>query len=386
VDPQTEREFRCRRPPFLIPGLAMLVCFSPADAQTVTASPSSFKIQYALNSPFPTPVTLQINAPGITFRVGSYPNIIDFVTVSPPSSTEFHDSATITLSFKDVNLGNNHMTDLSHLEPGPYGDPIIVVSPDFTVLLTIPLTLTITSPQPPAITSMVNGTSFLPGPVAPGEIVSILGSSLGAYTGDIWKPGPNLNLPSDLAGTSVFFNGSPAPLFYAQSSQINAVVPGSVAGLSSVSVVVNQGGGQSAPFTVPVAATAPGIFTVNGTGSGQAIVLNQDTSVNGPDRPAAAGTTVSMYATGSGVWNPSVPLGSEVFPPYPTPAADVSVTVGGIPSQVVSVAPPRNLIANTSMTLVSFVVPDGLASGPQPIILQIGPNSNAPQQVSMSVQ
>jgi uncharacterized protein (TIGR03437 family) len=311
--------------------------------------------------------------------------IIDFVTVSPPPGTEFHDSATITLSFKQVNLGN-HMTDLSHLSPGTYIEPILVVSPDSTVLLTVPLDLTITSPGPPAITSIVNGTSFLPGPIAPGEIVSIMGTSLGAYTGDIAKPSPSLNLPGDLAGTIAYFNGSPSALFYVQSSQINAVAPGSVAGLSSVSVVVNQGGRQSAPFTIPVAATAPGIFTVNGTGSGQAIVLNQDTGVNGPNRPAAAGSTVSMYATGSGVWNTSVLLGSEVFPPYPTPAADVSVTVGGIPAQVVSVAPPRNIIANTSMALISFVVPDGLASGPQPIVLQIGDNSNSPQRVSISVQ
>jgi hypothetical protein len=185
-------------------------------------------------------------------------NIIDFVTVSPPPSTEFHDSATITLSFKEVNLGN-HMTDLSHLAPGPYIEPIIVVSPDSTLLLTVPLTLTFTSPQPPAITSIVNGTSFFPGPVAPGEIASILGSSLGAYTGDIARPAaPSLNLPGDLGGASVYFNGSPAALFYVQSGQINAVVPGSVADLSSVSVVVNQGGAQSTPFTIPVTATAPG--------------------------------------------------------------------------------------------------------------------------------
>ena len=60
--------------------------------------------------------------------------------------------------------------------------------------------------------------------------------------------------------------------------------------------------------TFPVAASAPGIFTMNSSGSGQGAILNQDYSVNSPTQPAAPGSIIMLYATGGGALQSDSPL------------------------------------------------------------------------------
>ena len=50
----------------------------------------------------------------------------------------------------------------------------------------------------------------------------------------------------------------------------------------------------------PSAATAPGVFTADGSGRGQAAAVNQDGTRNGPGAPAAGGSVLSLFATGEG--------------------------------------------------------------------------------------
>jgi len=52
--------------------------------------------------------------------------------------------------------------------------------------------------------------------------------------------------------------------------------------------------------TVPVLPAVPGIITTNSQGTGQAVALNQDGSLNSASNPAARGTIVILYATGEG--------------------------------------------------------------------------------------
>jgi uncharacterized protein (TIGR03437 family) len=62
-------------------------------------------------------------------------------------------------------------------------------------------------------------------------------------------------------GAQVFFDGTPAPLIYASSSQLGAVVPYSVAGNATTSVQVSYMGVLSPPAILPVVPSTPGIFT-----------------------------------------------------------------------------------------------------------------------------
>jgi len=71
--------------------------------------------------------------------------------------------------------------------------------------------------------SVVNAASFTPGPVAPGELVSIFGLDLGPAAG-VSTPGFGANglLPTTLADVQVTFDGVPAPLVFVSANQINA--------------------------------------------------------------------------------------------------------------------------------------------------------------------
>src|SRR5208283_5188374 len=88
----------------------------------------------------------------------------------------------------------------------------------------------------------------------------------------------------------------------------------------------------SAAFPIAISAVKPGIFTNNSSGSGQGAILNQDFSVNGPDRPAQRGQYVYIYATGEGVTTPPGMDGrvsDTAGTPLPKAVAACSATIGG---------------------------------------------------------
>ena len=60
-----------------------------------------------------------------------------------------------------------------------------------------------------------------------------------------------------------------------------------------------------------------GIFTVNGTGAGQALAFNQDGTRNSQSSPAPVGSIVTFYATGAGQ---TVPPGVDGVLARATPA------------------------------------------------------------------
>jgi uncharacterized protein (TIGR03437 family) len=83
-------------------------------------------------------------------------------------------------------------------------------------------------------------------------------------------------------------------------------------------------GQTSNAYQLTSAATAPGLFTQNASGSGPGAILNQDNSVNGPGNPAAKGSIVQVYLTGEGQTNPAGRHGRDhtatLPPPQVTPA------------------------------------------------------------------
>ena len=242
------------------------------------------------------------------------------------------------------------------------------------------VTVEVQDPQPPKIAGVVNAASFQ-SPLSPGEYVSIFGQSLAppAAAQVLY----NVGIPP--ASTTVTFNGAYTVQLFTDIGQINAIVPYQVAGQSDVSVVVTHYG-QSEPFTVAVADTSPAIFALDGSGSGQGAILNVDNTVNSAKQPAAAGSVIQMWATGAGLWNPPASLLTRVSlqPPFPVPVAPVSLTIGGIPAQILYAGAAPGFFAG--LLQVNAVVPAGLASGPQPLVLKIGENTNAPQQVTVAVQ
>jgi uncharacterized protein (TIGR03437 family) len=150
---------------------------------------------------------------------------------------------------------------------------------------------------------VLNSATMVRGAVAPGEIVTIFGSGLGPAAGMSAQLDAQGRVARQLAGTSVTFDGVAAPLLYAGTSQVNAIVPFGVAGKTSTQVVVTVNGAASQARTAAVTASSPGIYSTDMSGTGQAAALNQDGTVNSPANPAHRGTVVSLWITGAGLLN-----------------------------------------------------------------------------------
>ena len=153
------------------------------------------------------------------------------------------------------------------------------------------------------------------------------------------------------------------------------LVPYAVAGSQNANVVVTFQNQTTASFQVQVAATAPGIFTLNTSGSGEAVAFNQDGTLNSATNPATAGTVVVLYGTGEGVTEPpgtdGLMAGSMLFR---TPVADVSVTIGGQAALVAYAGSSPGQV--TGILQVEAVIPPGAGTGAVPVVLKIGAASS----------
>jgi len=226
---------------------------------------------------------------------------------------------------------------------------------------------------------VVNAASYTGSSVAPGGIAAVFG------TFPLSSPAQasGLPLPISLSGLSMQLGNAPVPLFYASDLQVNVQIPWEVAGQSQVSITAAAGGQTSSPVTVNLAEYAPGIFAINGQGTGQGAVLDASYHLVNAANPAAAGiTTILIYCTGLGpVTNPP-PSGS----PAPSgtlvsTAAKPLVTIGGAPAQVQfsGLAP-----GYVGLYQVNAIVPSGSATGNTvPVFLSIGGATSNTVQIAV---
>jgi len=217
--------------------------------------------------------------------------------------------------------------------------------------------------------SVVNAASLLAGPVAPGEIVSIFGLGMGPATpanGAVDSAGV---LPTQLAQTQVLFGGQPAPLFYVQDSEITAQVPYEIAGLSNVDVEIVYQGQSRGKMTVPVAASAPAIFTVS-AGTGLAAAVNQDGTLNSTVDAAPRGSVISLYATGEGVTEPAGVDGQPAASLARQPVLPTTVIIGGATAEILYAGETPGFVG---LFLVNARVPASLTTtGLVPVMLRVG--------------
>jgi uncharacterized protein (TIGR03437 family) len=155
-----------------------------------------------------------------------------------------------------------------------------------------------------SLSAIVNSASNLSGPIAPGEVVVLYGTGLGPAGLTQYQADANGNVPTSLAGTSVLFNGAPAPILYTSANQVAAVVPYALDGSSQAQIFAQYQGQTSAAFTASVATAIPALFTL-GSGTGQAAAINTvDGGLNGAAHPTKPGEFISLYLTGAGQTDP----------------------------------------------------------------------------------
>ena len=155
--------------------------------------------------------------------------------------------------------------------------------------------------DPPAFEAdgVVSAASF-EAKLAPGGIVSLFGSwlSLGAQIAT------SLPLPTQMNTVSVTINGEPAPLFFVSSGQINFHM--NTLGPGTMRLIVTSAGVASSAVNVPLALSAPSLFTLTQEGRGQGAVLIAGTGLVAgnfpgvPSRPAERGEAIEIFGTGFG--------------------------------------------------------------------------------------
>ncbi len=217
--------------------------------------------------------------------------------------------------------------------------------------------------------NIANAASGQVGAVSPGEIMLLFGSRLGPDNLAGYTINSSNRLDTVSGGTRVLFDGVPAPMLYSSAGQISAIVPYSVAGKVAVSVQVEYKGQLSPAVSLPVAPSAPGIFTQNQSGQGPGAILNEDFSVNTADNPAAAGSVVQIFGTGEGQ---SIPggLDGSITPDLRATEQKAAVTIGGLPAQIDFAGPAPQAFAGEFQ--VNAHVPSGLASGAVPVTVSFG--------------
>jgi uncharacterized protein (TIGR03437 family) len=204
---------------------------------------------------------------------------------------------------------------------------VLLLGPGPAALLEVPTPLTV-----------VNAATLMPGPVAPGSLISIFGAGL--------------------ASAQVLFDDQPAQLQLAQDTRINTVLPLGATGNIQVAV------GKTILLNsmLKVAPGAPGVFTVAG-GTGPVVATNQDGSMNSNLAPAAQGSVVAIYGTGLG-------------------QALVGASIGGATAQVLFAGDAPGFVG---VSQINVRVPLGIASGTAALVVSAGP-AQSQSGVSLYVQ
>jgi uncharacterized protein (TIGR03437 family) len=209
----------------------------------------------------------------------------------------------------------------------------------------------------PIVTAVTSASTFLQGATAfaPYDIVSIFGANFCPGCALLANPiltftptaANHYRYPTSLSPdginflTVVFYDNAATPnqigsgyLLFANNTQINVLVPSSVAnslGVGNVRVGYGATPVYSAYYPVSYAATDPGIFTVNSAGSGQGAILNYDWTANSASNPVVIGgkntalAVVHIYLTGLGVPGSTGSMSVAGKSPAASPASCVAI-------------------------------------------------------------
>jgi uncharacterized protein (TIGR03437 family) len=351
------------------------VVLNVLSPSSVTVQPTSMTFNYTVGLQVPPAQSLSVNVSSpvsITAAI-AYDNGSGWLNVSPTQATA---STSLAVSVIPANLA-----------AGTYTGKITITSPSVLNPLPVPVTLVVTAIPKPVITSIGNAASYGTGGVSPGENIVIFGTGIGPA--DLAKNGVTNNAFGTIVGnTRVLFDGVAAPILYASATQTSVMVPYGVAGRISTNILVEYQGVQSSSIPFSVVAAAPGIYTLNQSGTGPGAILNQDgITVNGPSTPEKRGNVISVYMTGEGQTSPAGVDGA-IIPPVLSalklPVLTVTATVGNQSARVLYAGSAAGLVSGVMQ--VNLEIPAGVTPGNAvPIVVTVG-TANSQNGVTVAVQ
>lgn len=232
---------------------------------------------------------------------------------------------------------------------------------------------------------VVNAASYAAAPnnqVAAGQIISIFGSNFldSGHFDAASTPLPRQLGPGNL---TAYACGTTLPLFSIYPGQINAQLPNECTFVGVTSLTLVSGGQTSTPQDITLARTAPAVFTVNASGSGDGVVLHGDNSPVNAANPAKAGEQVVIYATGLGPTEPPFATGAPATSTNQT-VIPVGVEVGNNSASVVYTGLTVGLVG---LYQINVIIPAGVP-GSQPLSVTSGTGGNtviSPSSVTIAV-
>lgn len=249
---------------------------------------------------------------------------------------------------------------------------------------TVSVTLNVTTPALPLITSFQNAASLEQTLAVPGSIITIKGTDLGpatAVNGQI----NGSSLSTSVGDVEVLFDGIAAPIVYASATQINAIVPYELYGRTTTRLQIRYRNQRSRDLELRVQDTAPGLFTTSMSGTGQAAALNQNGTINSPNNPEQRGNVIVLYGTGHGQTTPGGTTGRIMTgTDLRRPLGAVTVRIGGQNAEVLYAGSAPGLVAGALQ--INARIPANSIIGPNvPVQVQVG-NVSSQTNVTISVQ
>lgn len=281
-----------------------------------------------------------------------------------------------TAVLKSTILGPNSLTAVvpSSFLATPRTVVLNVINPDPGGGAAAPLALEVLPPGP-MILAVVNAASQRAGSLAPGMLFTLYGTGLGPDTLTAFD-GTTPLVPTTMGGTRVLLDGVALPVIYSSARQVSASAPYSLEPDRPHMIEVEYNSEKSLPYPVLSASLAPGIFTISGTGTGNAAAFQVDTAkneitLNGEKTPATKGSILILYATGAG---PTIPIpadGLVATEASPMSIPDVSILLGDSAAEVLYAGVAPGLIAG--IIQINARVPEGVPTGKAvPVLLRIG--------------
>lgn len=181
-------------------------------------------------------------------------------------------------------------------------------------------------PAPPfALDRIANAFSADARAVVPGGLYTLDVPGLEAPSIDL-RINPDQDLPEQLGGVEVTFDGEPAPLLATGPGRVTVVAPATILARSdaqrvpdanpATTVQVFFNGAASNAARMPVARSLPGLLTLTGPSAdappADANARNEDGSLNAAGNPAPVGSTLTVFLTGIGATRPQVNPGALV--------------------------------------------------------------------------
>jgi len=230
--------------------------------------------------------------------------------------------------------------------------------------------------QQPQIAAVMNAASYGDKVISPGEMVVIFGTNLGPAELVHLALNENGRLRTDLANVRVLFDGISAPLIYVSQFQVSAMVPYQLAGREQTSVQVAVGATLSNSIEKTMAPSAPGIFTVDASGRGQAALTNSDYTFNNSEHPAQPGSWFTFYLTGEGPIDPPG-IDGQIIGGTTGLTLPVIVRIAGREARVLYAgSAPGNV---NGFAQINAVAPEDLPyGGDLPLTVQIGESVGGP--------